>query len=551
MEENIPTPEPEAIGQLTDDVSELKAKSVSGFGWSTIQQIVGRVTTFVVNLALARLLVPEDFGTLAVLGIFLAISAQLADIGFGSSLTRSERVDDADLSTIFYYNIGMSSLLYLILFIAAPWIADYFRNPILVSVLRVISLSVVINSLCSIQGILIWRQMEFRKDMFIQLATGVLSGLTGVVMAYFGYGYWALVGMGLANSIVRLIGYWCSSPWRPKLIFRMEKLKLHFGYGSRMGGAGIITTLYNSLMTILIGRYFSLSTLGLYGNASALYIVPVSVIADPINKVTFPVFVRFQNDKERLRAGYRRVMRLLFQLSCPLMVALVVLANPIYPFLYGDKWMAAAPYFQILCICGILFPINSYNINLLEAKGRSDLHLRLEFIRRVIGVAAEKMLPSLSIRFVCALFIVTALILLISQYAGKKRESSEKSNGISWKQALVVGAAQGIGTLPGISRSGSTIAGGLISGIGRADAGEFSFIVSIPAILGAFILELKDFDKMSESIGALPIVVGCIASFIVGYASLSFLMKIIKKGKLGWFACYLIPLGTAGLLFFK
>ena len=188
MEENIPTPEPEAIGQLTDDVAELKAKSVSGFGWSTIQQIVGRVTTFVVNLTLARLLVPEDFGTLAVLGIFLAISAQLADIGFGSSLTRSERVDDADLSTIFYYNIGMSSLLYLILFIAAPWIADYFRNPILVSVLRVISLSMVINSLCSIQGILIWRQMEFRKDMLIQLATGVLSGLTGIVMAYLGSG---------------------------------------------------------------------------------------------------------------------------------------------------------------------------------------------------------------------------------------------------------------------------------------------------------------------------------------------------------------------------
>ena len=169
----------------------------------------------------------------------------------------------------------------------------------------------------------------------------------------------------------------------------------------------------------------------------------------------------------------------------------------------------------------------------------------------VIGVAAEKMLPSLSIRFVCALFIVTALILLISQYAGKKRENVEKSDGISWKQALVVGAAQGIGTLPGISRSGSTIAGGLLSGIGRADAGEFSFIVSIPAILGAFILELKDFDKMSESIGALPILVGCAASFVVGYASLSLLMKIIKKGKLGWFACYLIPLGIAGLLFFK
>lgn len=149
MDEHIPTPpESEAIGQLTDDVAELKAKSVSGFGWSTIQQIIGRITTFAVNLALARLLVPEDFGTVAVLGIFLSISSQLADIGFGSSLVRSERVDDADLSTIFYYNIGMSSLLYLILFAIAPWVADYFHNPVLVSVLRVTSLNLVISSLC-------------------------------------------------------------------------------------------------------------------------------------------------------------------------------------------------------------------------------------------------------------------------------------------------------------------------------------------------------------------------------------------------------------------
>ena len=389
MEENISTsPNSEAIGQLTDDVAELKAKSVSGFGWSTIQQIVGRVTTFAVNLALARLLVPEDFGTVAVLGIFLAISSQLADVGFSSSLIRSEKVDDTDLSTIFYYNIAMSSLLYLVLFVAAPWVADYFHNPILCSVLRVQSLSVVINSLCSMQAILVWRQMHFRKDMIIQLMIGVISGLTGVFMAYLGYRYWALVGMGLASSLSRFIGYWFSSPWRPKLVFSMEKLKIHFGYGSRIVGAGMISTLYNNLMTILIGRYFSLTTLGLYGNASALYLVPVSVLADPINKVTFPVLVRFQNNKERLRAGYRRVMRLLFQLSCPVMVTLVVLANPFYHLLYGDKWMAAAPYFQILCICGILFPINSYNINLLEAKGRSDLHLRLEFLRRVVGVVA-------------------------------------------------------------------------------------------------------------------------------------------------------------------
>lgn len=389
MEENISTSSnSEAIGQLTDDVAELKAKSVSGFGWSTIQQIIGRVTTFAVNLALARLLVPEDFGTVAVLGIFIGISSQLADIGFGSSLVRSEKVDDTDLSTIFYYNIGMSSLLYLVLFVAAPWIADYFHNPVLSSVLRVTSLNLIIHSLSGMQSILVWRQMQFRKDMIIQFSTGAISGITGIVMAYLGYSYWSLVGMGLAGAIVRCVGYWFSSPWRPKLIFSMERLKLHFGYGSRMVAAKMLTSLCDNVVTIIVGRFFSLATLGLMGNAGALYIVPVSVIADPINKVTFPVLVRFQNNKEKLRAGYRRVMRLLFQLSCPIMVALIVLAHPFYHFFYGDKWMAAAPYFQILCICGILFPINSYNINLLEAKGRSDLHLRLEFVRRVVAVSA-------------------------------------------------------------------------------------------------------------------------------------------------------------------
>ena len=389
MEENISTSSnSEAIGQLTDDVAELKAKSVSGFGWSTIQQIIGRVTTFAVNLALARLLVPEDFGTVAVLGIFIGISSQLADIGFGSSLVRSEKVDDTDLSTIFYYNIGMSSLLYLVLFVAAPWIADYFYNPVLSSVLRVTSLSLIINSLSGMQSILVWRQMQFRKDMIIQFSMGAISGITGIVMAYLGYSYWSLVGMGLAGAIVRCVGYWFSSPWRPKLSFSMERLKLHFGYGSRMVAAKMLAALCDNVVTIIVGRFFSLATLGLMGNAGALYIVPVSVIADPINKVTFPILVRFQNNKEKLRAGYRRVMRLLFQLSCPIMVALIVLAHPFYHFFYGDKWMAAAPYFQILCICGILFPINSYNINLLEAKGRSDLHLRLEFLRRVVGVVA-------------------------------------------------------------------------------------------------------------------------------------------------------------------
>ncbi len=379
-------PELEAIGQLTDDPHELKAKTVSSFGWATIQQIFGRVMTFGVNLALARLLIPEDFGIIATLGIFMAIAAQLSDAGFGSSLARSPKVDDADLSTVFYYNVGMSIVLYFIFLLIAPFIADYFRNPILIPVLRMMMVCLVINSLGAMHSLLAYRQMLFRQELYVQIISSIISALVGIGMAYLGYKYWALVGMTLVQAVVRNFMLWMVVQWRPKLLFVKERLKRHFAYGSRVVTVGLLNALYNNLSTILIGRYFDMRTQGLYGNANALQQVPVSALADPIMKVTTPVFVRIQHDLERLRSGYQRVMRLLFQLSTPIMVALVVLAHPFYHFFYGDKWMEAAPYFQILCVCGILFPINTYNVNLLQVTGRGALLLRLDIVRKIIGV---------------------------------------------------------------------------------------------------------------------------------------------------------------------
>lgn len=381
-------PEFEAIGQLSDDTEELKGKAVSSFGWATIQQILGRLVSFSVNLMLARLLVPEDFGTVATLSIFMGIASTLADAGFASSLARSKQVDDADLSTVFYYNVGMSIVLYLIFFAVAPFVADYFHNPVLSSVLRVLMLSLLINSLGGIHSILVYRQMFFRQELYLQVSSLVISAIVGIGMAYFGYKYWAIVGMTLSQAVVScsLLMYFVD--WRPKLLFRVDRLKVHFAFGSRMVVVSILNVIYNNLTTILIGRYFNSRTLGLYGNASTLQQVPVSALSDPINKVTYPILVRVQDDPDRLRAGYQRVMRLLFQMSTPIMVALVVLAFPLYRFFYGEKWIDAASFFQILCICGILFPINSYNINLLQVKGRSDLYLRLDIVRKVIWTVA-------------------------------------------------------------------------------------------------------------------------------------------------------------------
>lgn len=375
----------EVLGNLTADVESLKRKSVTGFGWATVQQAVGRITSFIIQLALARLLTPEDFGTVAVLSIFIAISTTLANAGFSSSLSRTETLDERDLSTVFYYNLGMSASLYLILFIAAPWIADYFHNPILIPILRVQSLSMVIYAVSSIQGILLWRRMEFKKQMYVQLYCGVISGAVGVGMAALGFGVWALVGMGLANALVNAGLLWHYSSWRPKRIFDKGRFKVHFDFGWRIALSGIIKEVYNNITTVFIGRYFSTRILGLYGQVNAFYVVPVYILADPINKVSYPIFIRVQSNIELLRAGYRKVMRLLVMISVPTLSLLAVLAHPLYHFLFGEKWTLAAGYFQILCLAGILLPLNDYNVNILSAKGRSDLYMRLDIVRRIIG----------------------------------------------------------------------------------------------------------------------------------------------------------------------
>lgn len=385
MEDNDQKPQ-EHLGEIPEDIATLKGKSVSGFGWATVQQLLGRLTTFSVNLVLARLLLPEDFGVVAILNIFLAISLTLADAGFASSLARTEHLDEEDTSTVFYFNIAMGLLLYSILFVAAPWIADYFHNPLLVDVLRVQALSFVISSLGSVPGILLWRKMKFRQETYIQILQGMISGGVGICMALAGFRYWALVGLAITNAMTRAILLFYFSGWRPKLIFSKEHLKHHFAFGSRMAVSRIIVAIYDNLTLAIIGRNFSTRSLGLYNNANSLYVVPVATIADPIYKVTYPVLVKMQKDPERLRAGYSRMIRLLFQLSCPVMVLLISLSSPLYHFLYGDKWMEAAPFFQILCICGVLYPINAYNTSILEVTGRSDLHLRLEVARRIIGV---------------------------------------------------------------------------------------------------------------------------------------------------------------------
>ena len=378
----------EELKEVLYDTEALKRKSVSGFGWAVLQQGLGRIISFTVMLLLARFLTPEDFGALAAVAILTDIARVLSDGGFGASLARSPEVDERDINSVFYFNLAMSGLCYLIIFVAAPWIADFFHAPNLVPLMRVQSLSLILGALGTIQWILIWRAMNFRVQTWSSASSTLVGGIVGCTMANLGYGPWSLVAQELSRAFTFMVFNWYASWWRPKLMFSVPHFKKHFAFGSRMATAQVLTVAYDKVSTILIGRFFSQRELGLFNQAKTFEAVPVGIIADPINQVTAPIFVRIQDDIERLKSGYRRAQRLLFQLSTPVMLALIVLGKPLYLFLFGEKWLDAAPFFQVLCVNGILRPINNYNINVVQVKGRSDLHLKLDIIRKVVEFGA-------------------------------------------------------------------------------------------------------------------------------------------------------------------
>lgn len=378
----------EELKEVLYDTEALKRKSVSGFGWAVLQQGLGRIISFTVMLLLARFLTPEDFGALAAVAILTDIARVLSDGGFGASLGRSPKIDERDINSVFYFNLAMSGVCYLIIFIAAPWIADFFHAPNLVPLMRVQSLSLFLGSLGVIQGILIWRDMNFRAQTWSSTSSALIGGIIGCTMAYLGYGPWALVAQELARASTFMIVNWYISSWRPKLIFSVPHFKKHFAFGSRIATTKILGVVYEKLSTILIARFFSQHELGLFNQAKTFELVPVSILSDPITQTTSPVFMRVQDDIERLKAGYRRAQRLLFQLSTPVILALIILSKPLYLFLFGEKWMEAAPLFQVLCVNGLLYPINSYNANIVQLKGRSDLYLNMDITRKVLEFIA-------------------------------------------------------------------------------------------------------------------------------------------------------------------
>lgn len=391
----------------------LKQATTKGLFWSSVERFSNQGVQFVFSIILARLLSPSDYGIIAMVTIFFAVAQSFVDSGFSNALVRkTDRVEE-DLSTCFYFNIGVGIIAYIVLFLIAPLVANFYNQPILSPIIRITGLEVMLNSLCVVQQALFMIKIDFKSQAKITLSATVISGIVGILLAYQGYGIWALVWQGVASSIVRMGLLWLMSKWRPRTGFSKSSFNYLFGYGSKLLASGLLDTIYNNIYPIVIGKFYNPAQLGNYSRALGWAQLPSANITSILQRVTFPVLSAIQDDTLRLQNSYRRLLKLSAFIVFPLMMGLAAIASPLIRVILTAKWDGCVLYLQILCFALMLYPIHAINLNLLQVKGRSDLFLRLEIIKKIIGVVILIITIPLGITAMCLGMVFSSIICLI------------------------------------------------------------------------------------------------------------------------------------------
>lgn len=353
---------------MTDNLGH---KAASGAVWATIDRFGTMILQFTVNLILARLLLPEDFGAIGMLAIFIAVSQVLIDGGFGSALIQKKNPSQTDYSTIFYWNILFSGFLYLILFIFAPYIGKFFSMPVLSGVLRGIGLTLIINSIFTLQKIRLQKRLEFKRIAISNLSSYIIGAACAIIMAYHGGGVWSLVAMQIIYGVVFILVLWLITKWTPSLCFSVKSLRELFGFGGYILFANILQETCKNLQGIIIGRKFSATQMGYFSQAYKLDQITSYSIPQVIVQVMYPVYSSLQDDRERLNEIVAMNMRVITFLIFPIIGLLILIAEPLIVFLYGEKWLPSVPYFQVLCVGGFFVCLQNVNFYAVAAVGKS------------------------------------------------------------------------------------------------------------------------------------------------------------------------------------
>ena len=356
-----------------------------GMLWTFTDMFIVKGIAFIAGIYLARVLGPEEFGLIGMISIFVAIGTSLVESGLSSSIIRASKVDKTDFSTVFYVNVLMSVLVYLIVYVSAPLIANFYNQEILIDVIRLFCISFLITGLSSVQLAILNRKMLFKTITYYNIPATVAGIIVGIYLGFNNYGVWSLVWMHITTKIILSFLLWLKSDWKPGLDFSFYKLKYHYYFGYKLLLAGLLNKFYLNIYNIIIGKYFSIQTIGFYERSSSYNNYSSDVLTGIIKKVTFPLLSNIKHDKIKLSEVYKKILGLTILVSAPIMIGLAAIAKPLFLFFLGEEWLRAVAFFQILSIASVLYPIHSLNLNILKVYGRSDLFLKLEVYKKIIA----------------------------------------------------------------------------------------------------------------------------------------------------------------------
>lgn len=394
---------------------------ITNFFWRFLERCGAQGVTFIVSIVLARLLDPTVYGTVALVTIFTTIMQVFVDSGMGNALIQKKDADDLDFSSVFYFNMAMCSVLYLIMFFAAPLIASFYRMPELTAIVRVLSFVVVISGVKNVQQAYVSRHLMFKRFFFSTLGGTIGAAVIGIAMAYLGFGVWALVAQMLFNAAVDTTILWITVKWRPQKMFSFQRLKSLFSYGWKLLASSLIDTVYNDLRQLIIGKKYSSGDLAYYNQGKKFPQLIVTNINTSIDSVLLPTMSKAQDDMAAVRSMTRRAIKTSTFLMMPAMIGLAVCAEPLVQLILTEKWLPCVLFLRIFCITYAFYPIHTANLNAIKAMGRSDLFLKLEIIKKTVGIIAILITMWISVQAMAYSFLVTTILnQIINSWPNKK-----------------------------------------------------------------------------------------------------------------------------------
>lgn len=425
----------------------LKDKTVKGVAWSGIDNVAQYAVSFIVSIVLARLLSPDDYGLIGIVAIFTSICGNLINGGFSDALVRKKDVTDDDYNTVFIINLLMSMLLYGVIFLCAPIIADFFKREELITLTRVASIGMVIGAFAMVQRTRLVKRIDFKTQTKITITASVISGIIGITLAVLGFGVWALVASNISSQIISTVLLWFFNKWLPKLFFSVQSFKELFGFGWKLMVISVINTIWKELYQVVVGKFYNPATLGQYSRAKGFSQLFSTNLTSVVQRVTYPVLSSIQDERERMILAYRRIIKTTMFITATAMFFLGAISEPLLYCLIGPKWHEAAVYLPLICIAGSTYPLQAINLNMLQVQGRSDLFLGIEIVKKIIALG-----PLFIGAFVGIMpMLYTNLIVCVISYFLNSYYTGKLLGYNSWMQIKDIAPSYGIATIVAVS----------------------------------------------------------------------------------------------------